>query len=233
VRPSLIRGIAAAAVLAVALAVPATAPAASPEPKANLQELTSNGFVITVRVRKSGKKGSLEVACPGGKGLGVSASFTFKKGGKFKAGKRKKHKRLFSFKGRFDTTDHFTGAGSVRSGSCGKGAPTSFSEGTIGQPRMTSCPQTTVATPFPSNTPFTFTGVLPNAAKGTELRIEYINPNSPNGQPDVAHVVTDVNGNFSDTHVHPSAGFIYGGGATPRYPDDPLGTGQPCSYEVL
>jgi hypothetical protein len=98
---------------------------------------------------------------------------------------------------------------------------------------MLNCPQTTVETPFPANTPFTFTGVLPNAAQGTKLRIEYTIPNSTTGLPAVAHVTTDIAGGFSDVHAFPAAGFVYGAAATPRFPDDPLGTGQPCSFEVL
>jgi hypothetical protein len=185
-----------------------------------------------VPAAKSGKSGRLKVACPDGRSLGQSARFDIKNG-KFKAKKRKRRKRMFSFSGRFDLTTHVIGSGSVRADTCGGSAPDSFTLSTQGQPRMTSCPQTTADAPFPANTPYTFKGVMPNAAEGAKLRIEYTIPNSSTGLPAVAHVTTDAAGNFSDVHAFPSAGFIYGAAATPRFPDDALGAGQPCTFDVL
>jgi hypothetical protein len=72
--------------------------------------------------------------------------------------------------------------------------------------------------------------VLPGAAQGTRLRIEYTNPD---GSTAVTHLQTDKAGNFSDTHAFPSdGGTVYGADAIPRYPDDPLASGQGCDVEV-
>ncbi len=102
-----------------------------------------------------------------------------------------------------------------------------------GEARMTQCPPGDANNPFPSNTPFTFTGVLPGAPAGTPLRIEYTDPNTASATV-VVHVTTDAQGNFTDTHTFPpsSGAFTYGADATPRYPDDPLSPGQGCSFAI-
>ena len=222
-----------AALLAAVLGHGARRERGEPEAQRDHSPADWNGYKLTVSVGKSGKTGRLKLTCPDGKSLGETSSFDISKKGKFTAKKRKRRKKVFSFSGRFDQGTHVVGSGSVRSGKCGGSAPDSFSQGAQGQPRMLTCPQTTVDTPFPANTPFTYTGVLPNAAQGTKLRIEYTIPNSTTGLPAVAHVTTDIAGGFSDVHAFPPAGFIYGAAATPRFPDDPLGTGQPCPFEAL
>jgi hypothetical protein len=95
---------------------------------------------------------------------------------------------------------------------------------------MTSCPASSVLAPLAAETPYPFAGVLPGAAQGTRLRIEYTNPD---GSTAVTHLQTDKAGNFSDTHAFPSdGGTVYGADAIPRYPDDPLASGQGCDVEV-
>ncbi len=102
-----------------------------------------------------------------------------------------------------------------------------------GAARMTQCPPGDANNPFPSNTPFTFTGVLPGAPAGTPLRIEYTDPNTGSATV-VVHVTTDAGGMFTDTHTFPATtgGFTYGADAIPRYPDDPLSPGQGCSFAI-
>jgi hypothetical protein len=95
---------------------------------------------------------------------------------------------------------------------------------------MTSCPQSTPDAPLASGTPYEFGGVLPNAALGTRVRLEYTNPD---GTLSVTHVRTDAVGNFTDIHAFPSdGGTVYGSDAIPRYPDDPLSPGHGCTVEV-
>lgn len=112
----------------------------------------------------------------------------------------------------------------------GSAAPTPAPS--IGEARMTQCPPSDVNNPFPAGTVYTFAGVLPGAPAGTLLRIEYLDPNSQTGLPVVDRVTTGAGGAFTDTHAFPATGFTYLASATPRYPDDPLGAGQPCSFEV-
>jgi hypothetical protein len=107
-----------------------------------------------------------------------------------------------------------------------------FSAVHIGSARMTSCPKTTPEAPYPAETPFTFRGVVPHAPKGTRLRIEFTNPNSPKGKPVVVHLRTDAKGRFRVTHSFPYESFVYGAEAIPRYPDKPLATGKGCDFEI-
>lgn len=102
----------------------------------------------------------------------------------------------------------------------------------IGTARMTSCPKTTPESPYPANTPFTFKGVVPNAPKGTRLRVEFTNPNSPKGKPVVVHIRTRKGGKFSVKHSFPYESFTYGAEAIPRYPDKPLSSGKGCDFEI-
>jgi hypothetical protein len=209
-------------VAASALAISAgTAEAAS-----TIVEQTSQGYTLTVRLGSAGH-GRFALACPSGKGLGGVAFATHR--GRFAVTRKSGGRTIYRFAGKLDKPGHVKGSGSVTAGVCA-GASSAFSEPAIGTARMTSCPASTVFSPLQAGTPYTFAGVLPGAAQGTGLRIEYTNPD---GSTAVTHLQTDKAGNFSDTHAFPSdGGTVWGGDAIPRYPDDDLAPGQGCDVEV-
>jgi hypothetical protein len=150
--------------------------------------------------------------------------------GRFTVTRESGGRTIYRFAGKLDKPGHVKGSGSVTAGACGAGVASGFSEPAIGTARMTSCPASSVFSPLVAGTPYPFAGVLPGAAQGTRLRIEYTNPD---GSTAVTHLQTDKAGNFSDTHVFPSdGGTVYGADAIPRYPDDPLASGQGCDVEV-
>ena len=98
---------------------------------------------------------------------------------------------------------------------------------------MLYCPPSSPETPLAAGTTYPFAGIVPNAARGTRLRLEYTDPNSPTGQPAVVHLSTDSLGRFADSHAFPlNGGAVYGASATPRYPDGPLAPGTPCGMQV-
>jgi hypothetical protein len=101
---------------------------------------------------------------------------------------------------------------------------------------MLSCSASSPESPLAPDTPYPFAGIVPNAALGTQLRLEYTDPNSRDGDPAVVHLSTDSSGRFADTHAFaPSkigAAFVYGASATPRHPDDPLAPGIACDMQV-
>jgi hypothetical protein len=194
-------------------------------------ETTPGGYTLTITVSNSGRSGRLALSCPDGHSLGTSGSFAITRG-RFTALRIISRHRRFRFAGSFDGPTHVRGSGSVARGACGS-VPQSFSEGSVGEARMLVCPSSSPEQPLAAGTPYPFAGIVPNAARGTRLRIEYTNPNSADGSPDVAHVVTDSSGRFSDTHVFPSSGGeVYGAGIVPRYPDNPLASGIPCDVDV-
>lgn len=210
-------------------AAPAVSMAASPRKGATVVERTASGYTMTLKVSSSGHSGRVRLACPSGSDLGKSSKFKIKHG-KFKGTRRSQGQKVFSFKGRFDTPDHFKGSGKVYGNACGPAAPKRFSEPAPGEARMVSCPQSDSLNPSPANTPLQFAGVVPGAALGTRLRIEYTNPD---GSTAVDHLRTDAGGYFTDTHAFaPSGGSTYGADAIPRYPDDGLAPGQGCSFAI-
>lgn len=218
-----------AAVLATAAA---GAAAAAPKGGARSVETTTSGYTLTVSVSGSAKTGHLALSCPNGHGLGTSARFKIR-GGRFSAIRKLGRRRLFRFSGFFDQPSHVRGSGSVRAGACANGIASSFSEGAIGTAQMLSCPPSSSESPLTAGVPYEFAGIVPNAALGTRLRLEYTDPNSPSGQPAVVHLHTDSSGRFSDTHAFPSdGGAVYGASATPRWPDNPLAPGTACGMQV-
>jgi hypothetical protein len=218
-KPRILSASVAAAVLALS--------AGSAEAAATIIEQTPQGYTLTVRLRTAGH-GRLALTCPSGKGLGTVAFVSHR--GRFTVTRTSGGRVIYKFAGKLDTPGHVKGSGSIAVGACGAGAASGFSEPAIGTARMTSCPASSVLAPLAAETPYPFAGVLPGAAQGTRLRIEYTNPD---GSTAVTHLQTDKAGNFSDTHVFPSdGGTVYGADAIPRYPDDPLASGQGCDVEV-
>jgi hypothetical protein len=208
-------------------------PHGAPKRGATVVEETSNGFTMTLVVARTGKTGWLSLTCPAGRKLGRSTAFAIRAGA-FAAERTANGTPLFRFAGRFTIPTQFKGRGSVSADACGANAPSAFSQPGLGQARMTACPKTDPEHPFSSNTPFTFVGKLPGAAKGTHLRIEFTDPNAGNGAPVVVHLTTNALGVFTVVHTFPPSGdTVYGASATPRYPDNPLeSTGVPCGFQV-
>jgi hypothetical protein len=203
---------------------------ALPKHGTTVMERTANGFAIAVAVSRDGKSGRMSLRCPNGKSLGRTPGFPIR-GGAFTAVRLAGQKRVFRFAGHFGTPTQVTGFGSIALNACGNGQPSGFSQPAIGMPHMTNCPQTDPEHPFAAGTAFTFKGVLPGASQGTHLRIEYTNPD---GTTAVAHVVTDLAGNFADTHAFASdGGTVWGADVQPRYPDDPLlSSGKGCDLQI-
>ena len=211
---------------------PAAGLAATPRHGAKILETTPGGYTLRVSVASSGQSGRLALGCPGGRSLGSSARFDVHRG-TFTAIRVRSGQRVFRFSGRFDQPDHVRGSGSVHRGACGSGVSSSFSEGSVGTAQMLSCPASSPETPLAANTPYPFSGIVPNAAQGTRLRLEYTDPNSSTGQSAVVHLTTDAGGRFADVHAFPSSGgSVYGASAIPRHPDDPLAPGQGCGVQV-
>jgi hypothetical protein len=218
--------------LAVLASTAAGAAAPAPRHSAHVVETTSQGYTLTVSVGASGKTGTLALSCPSGQRLGTSARFEIHHA-QFTAIRTLARKRVFRFTGYFDQREHVRGHGSVRAGACGGGITSSFSEDAVGTARMLSCPASSPDAPLTAGAAYPFAGIVPNAALGTRLRLEYTDPNSPTGQPAVVHLRTDSSGRFSDIHAFPaSGGEVYGASATPRHPDDPLAPGIPCGMQV-
>jgi hypothetical protein len=215
-------GVGVAVAIAAAL-LPATGLALKPAAGARLIEDTDSGYLLTLKISRSGKTGSLKVTCPSGKGIGTD-SFDIKHGA-FRA----KKPGVWKFSGRFDTVDHFKGKGSVIGAHCGAGAPKKIYEPLVGTPQWTQCPTGDPFTPAPSNTPFTFVGMIPAAAIGSSVLIEYQDASGPAG---ASHVTTGRRGVFQDVHAFPATGFAYSASATIRYPDNPLPTGVVCNFTV-
>jgi hypothetical protein len=210
----------------------AGARAANPRSDAKIIETTPGAYTLTVSVGGAGRTGHLALSCPDGHGLGASARFTISNG-RFTAIRAAGHKTLFRFRGFFDQATHVRGSGSVRTRACGSGTVRALSEGAIGTARMLYCPPSSPESPLTAGVPYPFAGIVPNAALGTQLRLEYTDPGSPTGQPAVVHLGTDSRGRFSSTHAFPGdGGVLYGASATPRWPDDPLAAGIPCGMEL-
>jgi hypothetical protein len=189
-------------------------------------EQTPQGYTLTVRLGTAGH-GRFALTCPSGKGVGGIAFAAHR--GRFTVTRKSGGRTVYRFAGKLDKPGHVKGSGSVTASVCA-GASSAFSEPATGTARMTSCPASSVFSPLAAGTPYPFAGVLPGAAQGTRLRIEYTNPD---GSTAVTHLQTDKAGNFSDTHSFPSdGGTVWGGDAIPRYPDDPLSPGQGCDVEV-
>lgn len=203
-----------------ALALPASASARGSR---RITERAPQGTTLQLRLIHARKtRGTLIVTCSNGQTLGRSRRFLVHHG-RFAA----ILKRRFKISGRIDAANHFRASGST---ACSNSS--TVSEGAVGGARMTACPQTTPETPYPSSTPFTFAGIVPNAAAGTRVRIEFTNPNAADGSPDVVHLSTDAGGVFSVTWGFPGVGYVYGAEAIPRYPDAPLAGGQGCEFEI-
>jgi hypothetical protein len=222
------------AVIALPLAPVPTALATSPQHGGTITE-QKGVYGMTVKVGSRGKTGQMALFCaatPQWTSVGKSATFKFAAHGKFLAEQLSKSgKALWYFKGRFDGKQHFVGAGHITGRLCGASVPQRWSEGAIGEARMTSCPGQDSGQTLASNTPYTFAGLLPNAAARTPLRVEFVNPD---GGSTVYHLTTDAVGNFTVQHTFPNNGeFPWGSSATPRYPDDPLSPGQSCGVTVL
>jgi hypothetical protein len=201
--------------------------AGAAEAATTIVEQTSQGYTLTARLG-SGGHGRFALACPSGKGLGGVVFVSHR--GRFSVVRSSGGHVVYRFGGKLDKPGHLKGSGSVSGGVCGASVASRFSEPAIGTAQMTSCPASSVFSPLQAGTPYPFAGVLPGAALGTRLRIEYTNPD---GSTAVTHLQTDKAGNFSDTHAFPSdGGTVWGGDAIPRYPDDPLASGQGCDVEV-
>jgi hypothetical protein len=201
--------------------------------RARVVETTPQGYALTLHVSSSGKTGTLALDCTSGHSFGVSTRFGIHKG-RFTAIRTIGRRWLLRFVGFFDHPGHVRGAGSVRPGTCGGGIGSSFAEGRAGLDRMLSCPASSPESPLTAGVPYLFAGIVPSAALGTRLRLEYTDPNSLRGQPVVVHLRTDSSGRFSNTHAFPASGGdgVYGASATPRWPDDPLAPRTPCRMEV-
>jgi hypothetical protein len=219
------------AIVAAAVALASPAYAAKPKSGSTVTEQVG-GYKMVLTVGAKSISGRMTLICVANGSSAGSASFKFAKHGKFVAQRLTKSGTLvWRFRGRFDGSRHFIGSGSSPGHVCGASVASSWSEGPIGEARMVTCPQSDSEHPYPSNTPFTFTGLVPNAAAGTHLRVEYTNPD---GSTAVDHVLTDPAGNFSDTHAFPTGGdFPWGADAIPRYPDDGLAPGNGCSFAIL
>jgi hypothetical protein len=192
------------------------------ERNATIVETTPQGYHLVLALR--GRAGSLRVSCPDGKQLGA-ARFTLDDKKRFTAATSS-----WTFSGRVDARNHFKGHGTTRHTPCGAASGT-FSEPVPKRVVWTTCPVDDVLDPVAAGTPITFAGVLPGAALGTHLRIEYTDPGP--AITDVVHLTTDAAGGFSDTHAFPSDdGTEYGADAIARYPDDSLATGVGCSVFI-
>lgn len=203
-----------------ALALPAAAAAAGSK---TIIERTPQGTTLALHVHRGAKaRGTLSVTCASGHTLGRSAPFPIYQG-RFRA----LIKHRFEIAGRIDAANHFRASGRA---ACS--ASHTVSEGPVGGARMTACPQTTPETPFPSNTSFTFAGIVPNAAAGTRVRLEFTNPNAADGTPNVVHLSTDAGGVFSVVWGFAGVGYVYGAEAIPRYPDGPVASGSGCEFEI-
>jgi hypothetical protein len=220
-------GSAFAAALVALTALPLTAGAVSPQGGAHIVETSPSGFPMVIDVSKKGTSASLTLACPDGTALGKASGDVLQKG-KFKVKSAK-----WQFTGTFDAKDHLKGHGKITSGACAAGTPATFKEPKPHRARWLACPQNDVLNPYPANTPFTFVGVLPGAALGTHLRIEYTLPATSGSPTHIEHVTTDASGMFSNTFAPPSQdGGEYGSDATARYPDNDLAPGVSCSFDV-
>lgn len=226
--PTLRTALTAGLATATALALAAPALAANPKPHSTVTEMTPTGFLMKVHVSGSGRAGKMKLTCPapGSAKLGKSAKFKIKKHkGKFTAAR----KGAWTYHGKFDKPTHFKGHGALESALCGSGSPQKFREPAPRRLTWYACPSEGVANPYPSNTPFTFKGVLWGAAKGTRIRLEYVNDD---GSLDVKHLRTNAIGYIEDTHSFPSTGGEWGSYAMARYPDRKLAPGHSCGFFI-
>lgn len=203
-----------------ALSLPAMATAAG---STTIIERTPRGTTLSLHLHHGVEThGRLTVTCAAGQALGTSLRFRVRHGRFLAVAKHR-----FKISGWIDAGNHFRAWG--RAACAGNDA---VSEGGVGAARMITCPQTTPESPYPANAPFTFAGIVPNAAAGTRVRVEFTNPNAPDGTPNVVHLGTDAGGVFTVTWGFPGVGYVYGAEAIPRYPDAPLATGQGCEFEI-
>jgi hypothetical protein len=224
-----LRKLFALAPLAATLAFPRAAPAPTGT-NWDVVERTPSGFLVRFNdpMGCSGgcMIGVMKLSCPDGTVLGKSERFPVRDDRMFTA----RDPGEWRFRGHVDTDNHVAGHGSTAEGACGD-APTAFSEPVPRQGRWISCPANNFTNPYPAQVPFAFHGVLPGAALGTRVRIEYTDP-SLAGATDTVLVHTDAGGAFADDHAFPAIGATYAASADARFPDEPQVQTVSCEFAV-